>query len=221
MLTSIAASCFSWQQNIQQQKFAARVELSQLIERMNTLQHDGSENINNDKGELIGVANAGEVIPEILALARQAADIADQLEGGGTASEHYSIASAFKFCGEYEQATRFAQRGLTKTSELTVQTGLLHIKAHSEFRLGDYAAGRSTMLLAIRARDTQPPAARAYGLVHSYTYWAEQERRSGNCDGWKDVMAKARTQLEQLPAGSATRQQGSKWIKAVGGTCPV
>ncbi|MEV4808641.1 hypothetical protein [Micromonospora avicenniae] len=221
LLISLAASYFGWKQNGDQQELAARSELSQLIQRMAALQRDGSEDINDDKGQRIGVTQREDAVVETLALAGQAAGIIDHLDDGGTASECYAVALAFKFVGEDRRAAEFSEKGLRKDPpHLTLRIGLLHVKAYSNFKLGNYEVGRDAMRAAVDARNFQSGLIRAYGQLHSYTFWAERERTTESCDEWEVVISEARSLLEELAGNQAAREQASRWIEAVD-TCPA
>ncbi|MET7748774.1 hypothetical protein [Micromonospora sp. NPDC005367] len=220
LLISLTASYFGWKQNGDQQELAARSELSQLIQRMTALQRDGSEDITDADGQRIGVTERGDAVTETLALAGQAADIIDHLDDGGTASECYAVALAFKFVSEDGRTAEFAEKGLRKDPpHLTLRIGLLHVKACSNFNLGNYEVARDAMRAAIGARDSQSGLIRAYGELHSYTYWADRERTTGSCDEWEMAIGKARSLLEELAANKAARERASQWIRAVD-SCP-
>ncbi|MFU8872267.1 hypothetical protein [Micromonospora sp. SL4-19] len=201
MIASAGAAYISFAQTREQQQVAVRTELSQIIQRLQSLSaRDVAAELKDDDGRLIAYSYSGDVNAENLALAEQAAVLIEKVPGGdGLSSEYLVIADAFRFSEQYSRAIELARKGLERPANATIRNGLLRLLGTCYFNLGDAAKGRDQFERALQLENAEPLRIRQWSQTSTRTYWAETERRAGNCSEFKNQVELARQLIKEMP----------------------
>ncbi|GGM59646.1 hypothetical protein GCM10011608_50950 [Micromonospora sonchi] len=220
MVVSAVVAYVTYGQSQEQQKVAVRTELGQIIQRLQALSARGSaDELKDDDGNLIAYSYSGDVNAENLALAEQAAVLVEKIPGGGLPSEYLVIADAFRFSDQYIRAIDVAERGLVRAPNSTIRNGILRLLGDCYFQLGDPVEGRRQFERALKLDESEQISIKQRSQVGTRTFWAETERRAGNCTEFQDQVRMARKLIEQMP-DPAYRRQAARSLDMIDVECP-
>lgn len=201
LLFSVAATFYAEQRSHERDDAAARVELSQLIQRLSALPKENAE-LWAQYGDDASVAYeiSSVVQAEQMTLAEQAADVIERIPDTATATEYYQVAKNLAEAGAPERAASLFEAGLRRKSDLVTRSSILRGQANLYADLGEIERARGAIKRAIELYASEPPAARAGGIAYNEYIWAGLEADSGNCDRALAHAGNADEQVQKIPA---------------------
>lgn len=193
---------------------AARVELSQLIQRLAALPRENVE-LQAAYADDAAVLNSlgGMITTEHTVLARQAYDVIQRVDEHVTGAEYFAVAQALFQTGNYVAADALLDDGIAIETDPFSLAALWRMEGQVAFTTGEVDRARSAMANALEVFAAQPPSIAASADAFTETLWAEAEQVAGECDAAADHLELARRHLSGLleaPYTAALRTYGDQ-----------
>lgn len=197
---SMMATWFGEQRAGERDASAARVELSQLIQRLTSLPKDSAELQAKYAGNT-GMLNAlsGMVTTESAVLALQASDVIARIPDLVTGAEYFAVGQALVQTGDYGRAETLLDAGLARDNDPSSLAALWRAKAALSFATGEPAEARTAMSKALEAYAAEKPSVAAAADAYTEWEWAGMEKLLGQCEAATAHIQRARARLDALP----------------------
>ena len=196
----------------QQEVFASRAELRQLIQRMNALPREAFElgKKYQEQNDLMSLASLTQYIRnENNLLAGQATGLLESLSEYATPDEYFAVAAALSQFDTRRAITLLEQlrprlEGIANPggAELDAQIQLFRTLATYNIGSGDFLPGRQYFQRALavaRAATVPNESLRDRNLADTELYWVRAEAAAGNCDIAHGHLRAASDHLDRVP----------------------
>jgi len=204
LFISLGSTVFTYVRNIEQDNWALRAELRSLILRLNDLplkNHELQQKYKKDAliaGDLAGLANN-----ENLILSTQAAEIIAKIPQLVSGSEALTVAVALRNSNQFKASMDLllvAEKGSNNSESMVT---ILRNLGVNNYRIGNPEIGRGyyqkALNIFIGGKFSTANAMYEFA-THALTemYWAQSEALIKNCGAWKEHIAKAYVQIENV-----------------------
>lgn len=197
---SMMATWFGEQRAGERDEAAARVELSQLIQRLTSLPKDNAELQAKYAGEpAILNTLSGMITTENVVLAQQASDLIARIPERVSGSEYYAVGQALVLTGNYARAEALLDAGLARDNDASSAAALWRVKGSLYFATGELGRARAAMASALDAYAGEQANVAAAAAVYTEWMWAGSEQSLGACDEAAAHLKRAQAQLDTLP----------------------
>lgn len=193
---------------------AARVELSQLIQRLVALPRENIE-LQAAYADDAAVLNSlgGMIATEHTVLARQAHDVIDRVDEHATGAEYFAVAQALYQTGNYGAADALLDEGIAIETDPFSLAALWRVKGQVAFTTGEPERARDAMAHALGVFAAQPPNIAAAADAYTELLWAESEQVAGDCAAAAEHLDLARRHLGvlmEVPYTASLRTYGDQ-----------
>lgn len=197
---SMMATWFGEQRAGERDAAAARVELSQLIQRLTSLPKDNAELQAKYAGDTDTLNTlSGMVTTENAVLALQASDVIARIPDLVTGAEYFAVGQALVQTGDYARAETVLDAGLARDNDPSSLAALWRAKGALSFATGELAQARTAMSRALEAYAAADPSVAAAADVYTEWVWAGMEKALGQCEAAAGHLERARAHLGALP----------------------
>ena len=197
---SMTATWFGEQRAGERDTAAARVELSQLIQRLTSLPKDNAELQARYAGDTDTLNTlSGMVTTENTVLAQQASDVIARIPDHVTGAEYFAVGQALVQTGDYARAETVLDAGLARDNDPSSLSALWRAKGALSFSTGELAPARAAMSRALEAYAAEKPSVAAAADVYTEWVWAGIEKSLGQCDAATAHLERAKAHLDALP----------------------
>lgn len=197
---SMMATWFGEQRAGERDESAARVELSQIIQRLVSLPKENAELQKLYAGDPAMLnALSAMVATENDVLTRQASDVIKRIPDRVSGSEYFAVGQALVLTGNYGRAETLLDAGLSRDNDASSRAALWRVKGALYFATGELALARAAMSSALEAYAAEQPSAAAAAAVYTEWAWAVHEKTNGDCEEAKAHLDRAQGHLETLP----------------------
>lgn len=173
LLTAGTFGYGEWQKRISERR-AARVELSELVQRLTAIPLDHARLVAENPAT--AYSNSSNLVTEARVLTDRALDVMDRLGGQASAAEYFAVANAQIYAALPEEAGRTAAQGLDRaTTEDHSRLELLRLAAKVAVIEGDRARAERHLEEA-RQGYRQP-----YDAFHTEWFWAGVAITESDC----------------------------------------
>ena len=200
LVFSVTATWLGEQRASERDASSARVELSQLIQRLSSLPREATE-LQARYADDPATSNnlSGMIQTENSVLAHQASDIIDRIPDRVSGMEYLAVGQALRFSGDFGLAETLFDTGLGKDNDSSATAALWRAKGELDFDMGRLSPARAAMAKAIEAYSGQQASIASAADVSTEWMWASYEQLLGACDQVGIHLDRAQQYLDQLP----------------------
>jgi tetratricopeptide (TPR) repeat protein len=202
---SFTTTFYSEQRTREQDVRTARVELSQLIQRLTALPKENFELRQKYSTNPFAVTTlSGSLNSENIVLAKRAAEIIETLPSEKvSAVECYAVAQALNLAGLYDRTIRLLERGLRVADDATDLSTLLRTYGQLLFATNDLAGARAKYEEALHVFERFPTRV-SHFVESSYAFteltWAGSELGARQCPEANLHLLRAARRIARLSA---------------------
>lgn len=210
LLFSAATTFYAEQRSSERDEAAARVELSQLIQRLSDLPRENADiqaqyTQNPALVSLLGSSLEGEK----MVIVQHAATLIRRIPDAVSPPEYFAVAQAMFESGDFDGAEGLIDQGLAREPDLMTRTALLRVRGGLHFATGEVEEGRQAFAEAINEYLDERPELAGAPVVFTEYIWAYQEKWIGECERSDEHLDAARDRLAALAPNPYTLQLGS------------
>jgi hypothetical protein len=227
LLVSVAALGFSFwtakkgeDRLDRQEEHEARAELRNLVQRLQTLPREDLQlaiTFRDDANARNQVA--ASILVERQVIARQAADLIDELGGDVSAPEYYSVVGGLLESGQPSEVDALIRRGLEVATDPQSAATLHRWAARMHFDAGDKVAGRAAYKQALSVFQRFPHPDPAWiNVIQGQTrvLWAADEARKRECkEAWRQVSL-----AQRIPSYAQSASSTARFVESLCGAKP-
>jgi tetratricopeptide (TPR) repeat protein len=197
-----------------QQEHETRVELRELIQRLQALpkeNFDLAQNYPNNPDLRV------QINTENLVLSRQAAGIIEELDGNVSATEYLAVSAALVFSSMHAEASELLTQGIAAAQDAAGELYLLRQDALVRFALGDLDGGRSRWAEALDIYEKYPEEIAisvAANSMYTEMSWASAELGQDECPAALRHITAAKERIAEL----VPQHPWAGWIGQVNAT---
>lgn len=207
LVFSPATTFYAERRSGERDEVAARVELSQLIQRLTALPRETAE-IQAQYAQNPGLVAllGGTLETEKMVMVQQAGTVIRRIPDDVSATEYFAVAQAMLESGLLSGAEELIDAGLAREPDTPTRAALLRIRGGLHFATGEVTEGRRAFAEALDVYAGERAALAAGPMVFTEYLWAFQEKWAGECALAADHVAAARERLEGLAPSSYSVQ---------------
>lgn len=207
LVFSATTTFYAEQRSSDRDEAAARVELSQLIQRISALPRETAE-IQVKYAQSPGVLAllGGTLETEKMVMVQQAVTVIQRIPDDVSATEYFAVAEAMLGSGLLSGAEALIDAGLAREPDAPTRAALLRIRGGLHFATGEVSEGRRAFAEALDVYGGERVELAAGPMVFTEYLWAFQEKWAGECELAADHVAAARERLKGIAPSSYSVQ---------------